>query len=715
MSSHSSDSARLRGLEVYVDQASLRLYADQALQLVADATAVALYDREGTLLWSSSSDAVHWPAPPAGSPHQRRELGNGRYFYDFTVGKDQLCFSILVIALEPPSLESVFELTQDTVACLERQLQINSSLSAKRRLPLSDQEGLKLVRLLNEAAPSGTLESATREILALLTRSKPGRHAALFMPGKSLLATLPATLEADPKLQANARQLFQALRTQNRIAITDITTSMGRSRALCAPVIGTEDVEGILVLLGEEFVKADARVARAAAGRIGALLRNDAVDDDGILTRDDFLGAIERSLSQHPNMAHSVLYFDADRTHLINDSFGYRAGDEAIATLGRIIAEGAGRAGTVAHLTSDRYALLLKGSAAESAPQWGERILDLIGRESLECNGKSLQLSASVGIAQAPEVAQTSSELLTIAEVAARSAKERGGNQCAVFQDMDASIIQRRSDADQIGHLQMALIENRFLLHAQRIEPLPGVSPANKFEILVRLETEAGKPVPPPKFLSAAERYQLMPALDRWVINKTLESLADSSNTLEVYTSTFAINVSGQSLQEDGFVEHVEQRIAESGVPADALCFEITETAMVRNLPRAQRFISRLQKIGCRIALDDFGTGYSSFAYLKSLPVQYLKIDGVFIRDIMESRLSEAIVRSVVEIGRVMSAATVAEHVESDLVRHRLAELGVGYIQGFSSHQPEPLENVLSQLNAGQIDLGPVFDDLRSA
>lgn len=715
MSSHSSDSATLRGLEVYVDQASLRLYADQALQLVADATAVALFDRGGRLLWSSSPDAAQWPTPPVGSPHQRRELGNGRYLYDFTVGKDQLCFCILVVALEPPSLESVFELTQDTVACLERQLQINSSLSAKRRLPLSEQEGLKLVRRLNEIEPSGTLIDRTREILALSARSKPGRRAALFVPNRSLVVALPASLETDSQLEAGARRLFQALRAQGRIATTELNTNTGPSRALCAPVTGTEEVEGILMLLGDDFAKADARVARAAAGRIGTLLRNDAVDDDGVLSRDEFLAAVERSLGQHPNMAHSVLYFDADRTHLINDSFGYRVGDEAIASLGKIIAEGAGRAGTVAHLTSDRFALLLKGSAAEAAPQWGERILELIRRETLECAEKSLQLSASIGIAQAPDVAQTSAELLTIAEVAARSAKERGGNQCAVFQDMDASIIQRRSDADQIGHLQMALIEDRFLLHAQRIEPLPGVSPGNKFEILVRLENEAGKPVPPPKFLSAAERYQLMPALDRWVINKTLESLADSDNTLEVYTSTFAINVSAQSLQEDGFVEHVEQRIAEAGVPADSLCFEITETAMVRNLPRAQRFISRLQKLGCRIALDDFGTGYSSFAYLKSLPVQYLKIDGVFIRDIMESRLSEAIVRSVVEIGRVMSAATVAEHVESDLVRHRLAELGVGYIQGFSSHQPEPLENVLGQLNAGQIDLGPVFDDLKSA
>lgn len=715
MSSRSSENPALRGLEAYVDQASLRLYADQALRLVADATAVALFDNEGSLLWSSAEEAIHWPSPPPGSPHQRREVGNGRYFYDFTVGKDRLRFCILVVALEPPSLEAVFELTQDTIACLERQLQINVSLSARRRLPLSDQEGLRVVRSLNEAALKGTFEECAREILSLSIQNKQGRQGALFIPGRSLIATLPTSLEKDAQLSASSQRLFQALRAQGRIAVTEVKTAVGPARALCAPVTGAEEVDGLLMYLGQDFSKVDARVARAAASRVGALLRNEGEEGDGILSRDELLTAIDRSLNQHPNMAHSVLYFDADRTHLINDSFGYRVGDEAIATLGRIIGEGAGRAGTVAHLTSDRYALLLKGGAAEAAAQWADRILELIRRESLECDGKSLQLSASVGIAQAPEVAQTSAELLTIAEVAARSAKDRGGNQCAVFQDMDASIIQRRSDADQIGHLQMALIENRFQLHAQRIEPLPGVSSGNKFEILVRLESESGQAVPPPKFLSAAERYQLMPALDRWVINKTLEYLADSDNTLEVYTSSFGINVSAQSLQEDGFVEHVEQRIAESGVPPDSLCFEITETAMVRNLPRAQRFISRLQKLGCRIALDDFGTGYSSFAYLKSLPVQYLKIDGVFVRDIMESRLSEAIVRSVVEIGRVMSASTVAEHVESDLVRHRLAELGVGYIQGFSSHHPEPLENVLEQLNAGQIDLGPVFDDLRSA
>jgi len=198
--------------------------------------------------------------------------------------------------------------------------------------------------------------------------------------------------------------------------------------------------------------------------------------------------------------------------------------------------------------------------------------------------------------------------------------------------------------------------------------------------------------------MSAAERYQMMSALDRWVINKTLDELSNSDNMLEINLASFSINVSAQSLTDDDFVDHVEQRIVESGISPEALCFEITETALVRNLERAQRFIRKLTKLGCRLALDDFGTGHCSFAYLMDLPVQYIKIDGVFIRDILENPLSDAIVSSVINIAKVIHAFTVAEHVENDRVLQRLQQYDIDYVQGFAIGRPRPLAEVLAEM-----------------
>jgi EAL domain-containing protein (putative c-di-GMP-specific phosphodiesterase class I) len=217
-------------------------------------------------------------------------------------------------------------------------------------------------------------------------------------------------------------------------------------------------------------------------------------------------------------------------------------------------------------------------------------------------------------------------------------------------------------------------------------------------EILVRMLDEDGQILLPGEFMSAAERYQLMPALDRWVINKTLDELSNADNLLEINLAHFSINVSAQSLTDDDFLDHVIKRISESGVSPEALCFEITETAVVRNLDQAQRFIRKLRKLGCRLALDDFGTGHCSFAYLKDMSVQYIKIDGVFIRDILDNPLSEAIVSSVTNIAKVMHAYTVAEHVENDRVLQHLQQYDIDYVQGFAIARPRPLSEVLAEM-----------------
>jgi EAL domain-containing protein (putative c-di-GMP-specific phosphodiesterase class I) len=259
-------------------------------------------------------------------------------------------------------------------------------------------------------------------------------------------------------------------------------------------------------------------------------------------------------------------------------------------------------------------------------------------------------------------------------------------------------VAQRRSDLDQVNHLQYALIQNRFALHAQPIVSLSDEGGPDRYEVLLRMLDDDGQTLPPASFMSSAERYQMMPAIDRWVVKNTLDQLSAADNMLEVNLARFSINISAQSLADDDFLAFIEEHIAESGISPDAICFEITETAVVRNLERAQRFIRRLRKLGCGLALDDFGTGYCSFAYLKDLPVHYVKIDGVFVRDVLENPLSEAIIRSMTEIAKVLQAATVAEHVENDLIIQRMRNYGIDFVQGFAIGRPRPLDEVLQNM-----------------
>ena len=442
--------------------------------------------------------------------------------------------------------------------------------------------------------------------------------------------------------------------------------------------------------------KSLSKLSRQVSTRLAQWLSR-TVQASRLLTRSELLDAIAAVRRREPDLLSSLAYIDADKVHAINDAFGFSAGDRALEILGDVLCEQSGPRAIVAHLTSDRFAVFMPGTDSDKAIAATQRLLRQYSLESIDDEHRSISLSASAGIASMNDVQENPEDLLIVAEVAARAAKERGGNQFAMHQDVDNSVIQRRSDVDKVGFLQMALIEDRFMLFAQKIAPLLSDGTV-KYELLTRMEDENNVISHPGEMLSAAERYHMMTALDRWVINNALTSLANAENSLEVNLCTFCINVSAQSLSDDSFLDHIETRIAETGIAADTLCFEITETSLVRNIDCAQRFISRLQRLGCKVALDDFGTGYSSFAYLKNLPVNFLKIDGSFVRDMLESPLSRAIVASIVNIASVTGATTVAEHVESDAISVALRELGVDYAQGFAVHRPEPLAGVLNNL-----------------
>ena len=304
----------------------------------------------------------------------------------------------------------------------------------------------------------------------------------------------------------------------------------------------------------------------------------------------------------------------------------------------------------------------------------------------------------SVGIASIDRKGDEGSALTT-ARMACESAKEHGSDRIEMYDEGNRSVIRRYDDMQLVAQIQQALDGSEFELLAQPITCLTGDSSSSRHEILLRMGDGNGGRVQTTALFSAAERYRLMPQIDRWVVSSTIAKLDTNHETVERQNAIFAINLSGQSLGDDDFLQFIEHEIDRSNLPDSCLCFEITESAAVSNLKKAKAFIDRLRERGCRVSLDDFGAGLSSFAYLKNFNVDTLKIDGSFIRDIKENRISESMVAAITQVAKVMELKTVAEYVETEEVWEIIKKLGVDFAQGHFISEPVTLESVLAELS----------------
>jgi len=708
----------------YLDAGSVRLFAQQISEAFDGVAGVAIHDTSGRLVWSGAGSApgAAWldvlpTADALTDSGHCTGIDDGGLVYTFPLerkaGGLAGTLSVCIAAGDAPPLSRAREELSPILACVERQIEINAELSAVRRLTTEGQQSMQLLVSLDELDHEAGPDSVLSALLARCAAHYDAELAAILAPDSRICTTHPPGFLETPNLAGNLMttlsSLMSASKRTRQVFLSEIASGTGRRggrrRVLCSPIVNSKDaIVGIFVLIREaRFTRGQVRLSRAICTKINALLRSALHDANTRLSRHEFLAHAENVMQRHPNTPHALLYLDIDKLHVVNDRFGHMAGDQVIRAVARAVAEVAGNDDSVCHLGGDVFAMFLRNADATRASEKADVLLEAIAGMETTYGDRSVRVTASTGIALFPDVVGNASAALNTAEVAARSAKGRGGNRIVVFRDADASVAQRRSDLDQVNRLQSALIDDRFVLYAQPIEALNERESCARYEILVRLEDEAGVVVPPDKFLSAAERYQMMSALDRWVIRNTLELLGRSDNVLEISLGSFSINVSAQSLIDDGFIDFVEARIVESGIPPDSLCFEITETAVVRNLERAQRCVRRLRAMGCRLALDDFGTGYCSFAYLKDLPVQYIKIDGVFVRDMLENPLSEAIITSTTSIARVIGAATVAEHVENELVMQRLRMHNVDFMQGFAVGRPQPLTDIMDELGSGVV------------
>lgn len=415
----------------------------------------------------------------------------------------------------------------------------------------------------------------------------------------------------------------------------------------------------------------------------------------GLMNRHEFESRLEAELesAKVSLKQHVLCYFDLDQFKVVNDTCGHVAGDQMLTQIAALIAPQIRDSDTVARLGGDEFGVLLVDCSRSTAFEIAEMLRQIVADFRFVWGNRTFDVGVSIGMATITADSASVTEVLSAADAACYVAKDLGRNRIYMYQPDDAALAKHHGEMEWSQRLSSALKEGRLRLYSQPIIALqPGDGPI-WHEILVHMLNDDGQTVPPMAFIPAAERYNLMPAVDRWVVANTLSWLQQVQRVTAARSCS--INLSGRTLCDNHFLEFAMAQIQQSGVDPAHITFEITETAAVGNFAQAQQFIIALKRVGCRFALDDLGSGLSSFAYLKHLPVDYLKIDGNFVRDMATDPIDCAMVAAINQLGHVMGIQTIAEYVESKGVLEKLKEVGVDYVQGFAVGYPVPIEDAL--------------------
>ncbi|MCZ8130720.1 MAG: EAL domain-containing protein [Steroidobacteraceae bacterium] len=413
----------------------------------------------------------------------------------------------------------------------------------------------------------------------------------------------------------------------------------------------------------------------------------------GLVNRREFENRLERALrsAKARETSYALCYVDLDQFKIVNDSCGHSAGDALLGQVGQLLKSKVRWRDTLSRLGGDEFGILLEACSLDEALRTAEGLRESVRNYKFVWEDRNFRLGASIGVVPITPDTEDVAALISAADSACQAAKEQGRNRVHCFEENDLDLMRRRREMQWAARINTALEEGRFDLYRQTILPLQADEPGAHYEILLRMRDEQGKTVSPDQFIAAAERYGLTPQIDRWVIENTLRWLVSDGDERE-RLGMCSINLSGQSLGDDKFLPFVIEQFHRSGLDARKICFEITETAAIASFSQANRFIQALKELGCRFALDDFGTGLSSFGYLKHFPVDYLKIDGSFVKGILRDPIDREMVRSINEIGHLTQKKTIAEFAENEDVIEVLRTLGVDYAQGYGVAMPQKIQ-----------------------
>lgn len=413
----------------------------------------------------------------------------------------------------------------------------------------------------------------------------------------------------------------------------------------------------------------------------------------GVYNRREFERQLRVALNdvQQANSALTLLYMDLDQFKVVNDTSGHKAGDVLIKQLSQQLNDMVMTKGTLARLGGDEFGVLLQGDGAESAYLLANKLLNMVKEFRFIWENRIFTLGISIGLVNWHPRIKTSEQLLIMADAACYMAKEQGRNQIHTYSPEDVNMLRYETELNWVTHINTALDNDKFELHYQHYHPLAKLVSGHHYEILLRMEDDKGKVVPPSSFLPAAERYSLTAKIDRWVIKNYFKWLAENPEHKHQLTRC-NINLSGHSLADKDLKLFVLNAFEQYAIPYNKICFEITESMAIIKMEETLQFIKTFRQLGCSFALDDFGSGFSSYGYLKTLPVDLVKIDGSFVKDLLVDHIDMAMVCSINDVAKAMGMETVAEFVESKEIMVELGKIGVDYAQGYGVAKPAPLK-----------------------
>ncbi len=479
------------------------------------------------------------------------------------------------------------------------------------------------------------------------------------------------------------------IRTTHAVVLRNRDGSELKVEMSAAPI---QDRKGRVI--GAIMVFRDVTEQRLMEQRLSYQATHDALT--GLTNRHEFEQRLERALarSAESGMEYVLCYIDLDQFKVINDTSGHRSGDKLLKAVAELLLQKIRRyRDTVARLGGDEFVVLLEDCSVDKAAEIASNMCRSIQEFRFSVDDKVFSLGASVGVVPVVPETHTVENVLGMADAACYMAKEKGRNRIHVYHADDEEMVKRQGEMHIVSEINDAFEKGLFEIFYQSIESAVGEQIGKHYEILIRMRDVDGKLLSPAFFLGAAERYNLAPKIDRWVIQTMFSWLSQHPEELD-QLSCCAINLSGLSFSDNAFFSFIEQQLITYKIPPEKICFEVTETAAITNLHQASSFISAIRDLGCLFALDDFGSGMSSFAYLKNLPVDYLKIDGMFVRDVINDRIDYAMVRSINEVGHVLGLKTIAECVEDEEILNKLREIGVDYVQGYYFSKPRPLSDM---------------------
>lgn len=537
--------------------------------------------------------------------------------------------------------------------------------------------------------------------------------AAILVPHQKIWAShLEEVAETEPNWEKKLREFAEQVHAQfvatgqktqvNQCLLGDEIIA-GHANVLISPIKSRHgNPIGVFILFrraGKKgFTPSEGKIGEVMASRIRKYMVAGLDPLTGLIDRLGFEAQVETVLSsfREKEGVCTLVKIDIDSFELINDAYSVIGGDQVLKQLADLIREHLRDDAVVARIGGDDFGLILHGFDLERAYGIVEGLREKIVQYHFAYGQRLISISVSIGLLGLGASVGNLTEVESALEVACKNAKGRGGNRIQIYEEDNRELTRRLGEISFAGKIDAALDEERFELYCQPLVPLWGAN--FHYEILLRLKRENGEIYLPDLFMGAAERYNRLPDIDRWVVRTALKTLGQWAKVLEDQQICWGINLTGQSLAEESFMQFVEEQIRAVDFPPNWVYFEITESVAIRNIEQVQDFVARIKALGCSFALDDFGTGYSSYGYLKNLPVNYLKIDGSFIRNLNNDPFNQLTVQSINQLAHYLGVKTVAEYVENEEIGQIIRKIGIDYAQGYAYGKPEPLLQVLASL-----------------